>query len=90
MIRLGQAADGRLVLGANETFPGDIKHIEYYIEQRLFSLVFDTEDEDSRIMPCELDEKTAAIVHASPNVMVVAMAAAEPYGYVVPLIQIGV
>lgn len=90
MIRLGQATDGRLVLGSNEDFPADIKHIEYYIEQRLFSLVFDTDDEVSRLMPCELDERTAAIVHASPNVMVVAMAAAQPYGYVVPLVQIGV
>lgn len=89
MIRLGRTEDGRLVLGSNEEFPADIKHIEYYIAQRLFSLVFNTDDEESRLMPCELDDKTAAIVHASPNVMVVAMAAAEPYGYVVPLIQIG-
>ncbi len=92
MIRLGQAEDGRLLLGSNESFPADIKHVEYYKEQRLFNLVFDTEDEENRLMPCELCPKTAAIVQASPNIIVVAMAEAgqEPYGYAVPLVQIGV
>jgi hypothetical protein len=92
MIRLGQAMDGRLVLGSSESFPADIKHVEYYKEQKLFSLVFDTIDEQSELMPCELNAKTAAIVQASPNIMVIAMAEAgsKPYGYTVPLIQIGV
>ena len=92
MIRLGQAMDGRLILGSNEPFPADIKHVEYYREQRLFSLVFETDDEESTLMPCELCPRTAALVHASPNIMVIAMAeaGAEPYGYMVPLVQIGV
>jgi hypothetical protein len=92
MIRLGQAMDGRLILGSNEPFPADVKYVEYYKEQRLFSLVFDTEDEQSSLMPCELCPRTAAIVKASPNIMVIAMAEAgmEPYGYMVPLVQIGV
>jgi hypothetical protein len=92
MIRLGQAKDGRLVLGSNEAFPADVKHVEYYIEQKLFSLVFDTEDEQSELMPCELCPNTAAIVHASPSIMVIVMAenGKPPYGYSVPLVQIGV
>lgn len=92
MIRLGQAMDGRLILGSNEIFPAEIKHVEYYKDQRLFSLVFDTEDEESSLMPCELCPRTAAIVHASPNIMIIAMAEAgeEPYGYMVPLVQIGI
>lgn len=92
MIRLGQAMDGRLILGSNEPFPADIKHVEYYIEQKLFNLVFDTKEEDVEIMPRELCERTAAIVHSSPNIMIIAMAQAgeKPYGYMVPLIQIGV
>ena len=92
MIRLGQALDGRLVLGSNEPFPADVKHVEYYKDQRLFSLVFETEEDESSLMPCELDAHTAAIVQASPNIMVIAMAesGAEPYGYSVPLIQIGI
>ena len=92
MIRLGQATDGRLILGSNETFPAAIKHVEYYKDQRLFSLVFETEDEQSSLMPCELCPRTAALVHASPNIMIIAMAeaGAEPYGYMVPLVQIGI
>jgi hypothetical protein len=92
MIRLGQSMDGRLVLGSNEEFPAPVKHIEYYKEQRLFNLVFDTEDEESALLPCELCPRTAAIVRASANIMIVSMAGAgqEPYGYMVPLVQIGV
>lgn len=92
MIRLGQTMDGRLILGSSETFPADIKHVEYYKEQRLFSLVFDTPDEESALMPCEIPPKIATIVQASPNIIVIAMAeaGAEPYGYMVPLVQIGV
>lgn len=92
MIRLGQALDGRLVLGSNEPFPADVKYVEYYIEQRMFNLVFDTADEESMTMPCELCPGTASIVHSSPCVMVIAMVetGGSPYGYNVPLIQIGV
>lgn len=92
MIRLGQSLDGRLIIGSNEPFPADIKLVEYYKDQRLFSLVFETEDEQSKLMPCELSPQTAAIVHSSPNIMIIAMAeaGAEPYGYMVPLVQIGI
>lgn len=92
MISLGRTQDGRLVLGSNQTFPAPVKHVEYYREQRLFSLVFDTQDEEIAIMPNEADEKTADIICASPNVMIIAMAetGAQPYGYMVPLIQIGI
>ncbi len=90
MIRLGQAMDGRLILGSNEPFPADIKYVEYYAAQRLFSLVFDNEEEESTLMPCEISCESAAIVRSSPNIMVIAMAetGVEPYGYMVPLIQI--
>ncbi len=96
MIRLGQADDGRLVLGSSEDFPADIKYVEYYRDQRLFNLVFDTADEDSDLMPLELCDKTAAVVQASPNIMIIAMAGrpkgpdGQAYGYMVPLIQVGV
>lgn len=84
--------DGRLILGSNQPFPADVKYVEYYREQRLFSLVFEGDEEDSSLMPCELSPETAAIVHSSPSVMVIAMAETgmAPYGYTVPLVQIGV
>lgn len=92
MIRLGKTEDGRLILGSNESFPADIRHVEYYRDQRLFNLVFDTEDEQSALMPCEICRRTAALVHKSPSLIVIAMAekGAAPYGYIVPLVQIGV
>lgn len=92
MISLGQTADGRLIIGSNQPFPADVKHVEYYKDQRLFNLVFDTQDEDNALMPCEISPRAASIVQASPNIMVIAMAqdGAEPHGYMVPLIQIGV
>lgn len=92
MIELGQASDGRLILGSSQPFPADIKHVEYYREQRLFSLVFDTDVEQSQLMPCEISPQVAATVQSSPKIMVIAMAepGAEPYGYMVPLVQIGV
>ncbi len=92
MIELGRAADGRLVLGSSQPFPADIKHVEYYRDQRLFSLVFETEDEQSQLMPCEISPQVAATVQSAPNIMVIAMArpGQEAYGYTVPLIQIGI
>ena len=96
MIRLGQASDGRLILGSNQPFPADVKYIEYYREQRLFNLVFEggaeKGSEESALMPMEISEGTASIVQTSPDVMIVALAqeGCEPYGYAVPLIQIGI
>jgi hypothetical protein len=92
MIKLGQALDGRLVLGSNQPFPADVKYVEYYREPRLFNLVFDTTEEESHLMPQEIDEKTASIVTTSPNIIIIAMAeiGANPYGYAVPLVQVGV
>jgi len=92
MIRLGQSMDGRLILGSTQPFPADVKYVEYHKDQRLFNLVFDTEDEQSELMPLEVSPETDQIVRASPNIMVIAMAAVEasPFGYLVPLIQIGI
>ncbi len=92
MITLGQAMDGRLILGTNRPFPANVKYVEYYREQRLFSLVFDNEEEETALMPGELTPQNAAIVQASPNIMIIALAepGTKPYGYMVPLIQIGV
>jgi hypothetical protein len=93
MIRLGQTQDGRLVLASNEPLPADIRYIEYDIGQRRLNLVFDTEDEETTPMPLPVCERTAPLVHASANLIVIPLAGLKPdkpYGYVVPLIQIGV
>lgn len=93
MIELGQLRDGRLIVASNEPFPADIQRVEYYREQRLFVLVYEeTADYADDLMPCEISPELAAKIHSSPDIMVVAMAqkGQEPYGYPVPLVQVGV
>lgn len=92
MISLGQSSTGKLVLGSNVALPADVKYVEYYRDQRLFNLVYDTEGEENALMPTEISTATAEIVQASPNIMVISVSetGSKPYGYLVPLIQIGI
>jgi len=55
-------------------------------------LVYENEEDGSDLMPCEISEEVAQKVVQSPDIIVIAMAQenAEPYGYHVPLVQIGV
>lgn len=91
MIRLGQTLDGRLIIGASVAFPHDVKHVEYYRDQKLFNLVYDTPEEDSDLMPCEMTADVATIVESSPDVIIVARGDAGTIeeAYQIPLIQIG-
>jgi len=92
MIRLAQAQDKRLMVVSNQDFPGDIKRVEYYRDQRLFNLVYEDDALGSDLMPCEVSDDIAQKVHKSPDVMIIMMTDkyAEPMGYQVPLVQIGI
>ena len=92
MIQLGRLKDGRLLIASNQELPADILRVEYYREQRLFSLVYENDAEDGELMPIEIPCEISDIIKNSPNIMVVALAngKTEPYGYQVPLVQIGV
>ncbi len=93
MIELGQLKDGRLILASNQPFPADVMRVEYYREQRLFMLVYENgADRADDLMPCEIAPGMAHKIESSADVMVVAMAenGQEPYGYQVPLVQVGV
>ncbi len=90
MIQLGQASDGRLILGSNQAMPCDIRYVEYYREQRLISLVF--ENEEQALMPLEIPHDITAIVETSPTLIIIELGlenGIEPMAYDVPLIQIG-
>ena len=91
MIQLAQSSDGRLIIASNQPFPADVKRVEYYREQKLFMLAFDDDEKSSDLMPCEVSDDIAKIIHASPDVVIMAMKeeGSEPYGYIVPLVQIG-
>ncbi|NQZ14610.1 MAG: hypothetical protein HRT94_07295 [Alphaproteobacteria bacterium] len=92
MIRLGQTQDKRLMVVSNQDFPSDVRRVEYYRDLRLFMLVYENEEDGSDLMPCEISEDVAQKVVESPDIIVIAMAQenTEPYGYHVPLVQIGV
>lgn len=93
MIEIGQLKDGRLMLASNEPFPADLLRVEYYREQHLFMLVYEEgADHPDDLMPCEIPPYMARKIESSADVMVVAMAenGQEPYGYQVPLVQVGV
>lgn len=91
MIRLAQSQDKRLMVVSNQEFPSDIRRVEYYRDLKLFMLVFENEDDGSDLMPCEVSDDVAEKVIQSPEAIIIAMAEenAEPYGYQVPLVQIG-
>ena len=91
MIHLGQTADGRLVLASNQPMPCDIQRVEYYREQKLFQFVYEDPKIEDQLMPAEMSDAVSELIKKSPDIIVVAMAeqGKEPYGYIAPLIQIG-
>ena len=91
MIRLAQSDDKRLMVVSNQPFPSDIRRVEYYRDLKLFMLVFENEEDGSDLMPCEISDDVAQKVIQSPDAIIVAMTeqGAEPFGYQVPLVQIG-
>ncbi|HPD83673.1 MAG: hypothetical protein R3D88_04535 [Alphaproteobacteria bacterium] len=92
MIQLAKSGDGRLIIASNQPFPADIRRVEYYRKQKLFNLVFEGRSGESELMPCEVQDDIAEIIENSPEIIVIAMKekGVEPYGYLAPLVQIGV
>ena len=92
MIKLAQSGDGVLVLASNQKFPSDIRRVEYHKEMKLMLLVYENDEDGSDLMPTEISDPTHNIICKSPEIMIVAMAEGDkkPYGYHVPLVQIGV
>ena len=89
-IEIGTLPEGKLVLASNEQFPAHIVRVEYYAEQRLFMLVYNTPDQETELMPYEVTTDFAGHVDQSPNIMVIISAqdGEEPYGYDVPLVKV--
>ena len=89
-VELGKLADGGLVVMCDAPFPHEIRRIEYYRDQRLMMLVYNTSDHDSDLMHYELSGIAAQSVETSPSVLVVDHAPDRKlYGYDVPLVQVG-
>lgn len=90
MIHLAKTRDNRLVLACSEEFPSDIARVEYYRDLKLFMLAFEGEDHEERLLPHELSNDIAQIVKQNPDIIVaIKVEGVEPYGYITPLVQIG-
>lgn len=90
MIHLAQSGDGRLVLACSEKLPSDVSRIEYYRDLKLFMLVFEDESLDERLMPHEISDDIAKIVIQNADVIIAVRDGIQtPYGYIAPLVQIG-
>jgi hypothetical protein len=92
MIQLIQSSDGRLVIGSNQPFPNDVGRVEYFRDLKLMMLIFEGENEESDLMPCEITDEVAKIIHQAPEIVIIEESKLDimPYGYIAPLIQIGV
>ena len=92
MIKLGRTEKGHLILAADEPLPAKVKRVEYYREQKIFTLSFEDEEEEDRLMSYELPEDISEIVKSSPDVIIVALTeeGQDPEKYLCPLVQVGV
>lgn len=92
MIRLGRTEKGHLIIASDEPFPSRVKRVEYYREQKIFTLSFDDEEEEDRLMSYEVTDEVSEAVKGSPDVIIIAMTGddKDPEKYLCPLVQVGV
>ena len=90
-VQIVQMRNGGLALLSDRPFRSEISYIEYYRDQRLLQLVFDSHQMEDYLVTRELDLMSAGAVEKAPDMMVVVMPEDDtsPYGYDVPIIQVG-
>jgi hypothetical protein len=89
-IELGILHDGRVMLASDTPLPHVVKRVEFYRDQRLFMLVYNTEDEEGELMHYEVPDNMSKPIEKSPNVIIYSLFPDhEPIGYKVPLIKVG-
>jgi hypothetical protein len=89
-IELGIMKDGRVALVSDGPLPDIVRRVEYYREQRLFQLVYNSSENEDKLMECEIPEHFSHPVEKSPNVMILTLfPGLEPLGYKVPLVKVG-
>ena len=92
MIKLGRTEKGHLILAADEPLPSKVKRVEYYREQKIFTLSFEDEEEEDRLMSYEISDEISEIVKSSPEVIIIALTedGKDNEKYLCPLVQVGV
>jgi hypothetical protein len=89
-IELGILTDGGVMLVSDLPLPHVVKRVEYYRDQRLFMLVYWSDDEHNELMHYEVPENMIYPVEKSPNVIIYSLFPnREPLGYTVPLVKVG-
>lgn len=89
-IELGILHDGGVILVSDEPLPDIVCRIEYYLDQRLFMMVYDNQANDSELLHYEVPEQMSKSIAAAPDIAIYSLFPNhEPIGYKVPLIQIG-
>jgi len=89
-IELGILKDGGVMLVSDRPLPDIIKRVEFYREQRLFMLIYRSDDSHTELMHYEVPEPLTHPIEKSPEVIVYSLYPDhEPIGYKVPLIKVG-
>ncbi len=89
-IELGIFSDGNVIMVSDRPLPDIVKRIEYYREQDLISLIYDSQEIEDQLMDYEIPQDMASSIKASPEIMIFStFPDHEPIGYKVPLVQIG-
>ncbi len=91
MIEIARNSDGRLIIANNRPFHSTIQRVEYYRDLRLLMLSYEGQEENSELMPCEINEEVAQIMKRSPDIIILELKQGAPKqtGYIAPLVQIG-
>lgn len=89
-IELATLHDGGVMLVSDRPLPHVIRRVEFYRDERLFMLVYNTDQEDSELMHYEVPENMLYPIEKSPDVIIYSLfPQQEPIGYKVPLIKVG-
>lgn len=89
-IELAVLNDGGVMVVSDQPLPHVVKRVEFYRDQKLFMLVYNTNEEDSELMHFEVPNDMAYPVEKSPDVIIYSLFKDHPpVGYKVPLIKVG-
>jgi hypothetical protein len=91
-VEVGKLPCGGIVLAADPEFLERIKRVEYYRDQRLFMLVYDDPEQEGELMHYDMQDDVDELIRHAPGLTLVSCnpKALAPYGYKVPLVQVGV
>ena len=89
-LELAKLNDERVMLVSDRPMPDIVQRVEYYREQRLFSLVWFDESIEDELLHHEIPIDLAMSVDKAPNIIICALFPEQKtLKYSVPLVKIG-